>query len=392
MCYAIPGVVVEIRDKLVTIDYFGERKLARNDFCKLAIGDYVLAQGGFIIERVEETKAKAVLSDWKELFNELQETDMRLTSEAKTLYQLANKTRHEHTGNSCCVHGIINFSNYCVKDCLYCGIRNSNDNLIRYRMSVDEIVEASDMAVNKYNFKALVLQSGEDMWYNDEILMDIIDKVRSRCNVLLIMSIGERDLSTYKLLYERGARGILLRFETSKEDLYSSLKPGSNLKKRIELIEELHRMGYLIMTGFLVGLPGQTEEDILRDIHLTNKLHSEMFSFGPFISHKDTPLKDASLPSLDMALTSIARARMLYPDARILVTTALETLDKFEGAKKGLLAGGNSLMIDMTPVKYQKLYSIYPEKKGTESSIEERIEEVTKLLESIGRAPTDLGL
>lgn len=392
MCYAIPGKVVEINDGTVVVEYFGERKKARNEFHQLCPGDYIYAQGGFVVQKIPEREALASLETWQELFFKLKEIDLRLAREPKDLYQIANATRQRHLGNSCCVHGIIEFSNYCRNDCLYCGIRRSNSKLVRYRMDIDEILKSCDYAVNELGFKALVLQSGEDPWYDEEKLLEILRRIKERCAALLVLSIGERPKDTYRKLYDAGARGVLLRFETSNPGLYRKIKPGHELQSRIDLIKELRGIGYLIFSGFLIGLPEQTQEEILNDIELTNSLGSEMFSFGPFIPHPQTPLSDVPRPSLDLVLNTIARARILHPDAKILVTTALETLDKENGAKFGLLSGANSLMINVTPKNYRRLYDIYPDRAGMDTEVIEKIDSVLKLLHSIGRAPTDLGI
>jgi biotin synthase len=393
MCYAIPGKIVALDGKLATVDYYGEKRKAYVDLVPdLTEGDYVYAQGGFVIRKVSAEAATDILKDWKNLFFKLQETDRSLANSAMTLYERANALRQKHQGNSCCVHGILEFSNYCASNCHYCGIRRDNKSLTRFRMSIDEILEAVGYAVNTLGFKALVLQSGEDHWYDDDKLHTIVKKIRERSPVLIFVSIGERKPETYKQLYDAGARGVLLRFETSDDKLFARLKPDSDLKKRVDLIGKLRDMGYLILTGFLVGLPGQTKRDVLESIKLTASLGAEMFSFGPFIPHPQTPLKDASLPSLKSMLNTIADARLMNPDARILVTTALETLDKKDGARQGLMAGANSLMINVTPIKYRKLYDIYPNRAGLEDDVVSRIDSVIKLLYSLGRAPTDLGV
>ncbi len=392
MCYAIPGKVVEINDSIITVDYFGEKRKAKNDFYDLNTGDYIYAQGGFVVQRVSRQEAEEILKTWEELFFKLQETDLRLAREPKDLRQIANALRQKHQGNSCCIHGILEFSNRCRNDCLYCGLRCSNSSLPRYRMDIDEIVTAADFAVKELRFKALVLQSGEDLWYDEEKLIEIVGRIREKSPALLILSIGEREPALYERLYKAGARSVLLRFETSNPALYGKMRPGHNPKERLDLINRLHDIGYLIMTGFLIGLPGQTREDLLEDIRLTGSLGTDMFSFGPFIPHPQTPLANSLSPSIDETLDAIARARIMNPESRILVTTSLETLDKENGLKSGLLSGGNSLMINVTPKKYRRLYDIYPDRAGTDSEIKERIDSIVKLLYSIGRAPTDIGL
>ena len=306
--------------------------------------------------------------------------------------QNANYIRQKHLGNACCVHGIIEFSNYCINDCLYCGIQNANKKLKRYRMSEKEIIDTCDNAVNKLGFKALVLQSGEDNWYTEEKLTGIVSKVREKCACLLILSIGEREPKTYKKLYDLGARAALLRFETSDEKLYAKYRPKHNLNDRLNLIRELGKMGYLIMTGFLIGLPGESEKSIMKDVDLTASLGAEMFSFGPFIAHPDTPLAKSPSGTMEMILNTIAKARIKYPEAKILATTAIEALDRENGIRQALLSGANSLMINLTPAKYQPLYDIYPNRLTSGFDIEKKIESTISLLRSLGRAPADLGL
>jgi len=396
MCYAIPGKITQIDDKIVTLDYFGEQKKARNEFYELGVGEYVYAQGGFVVSKIKEKEALESLDAWKELFSKLKEIDRRLAFDPKDLHQTANATRQKRLGNACCVHGIIEFSNYCTNDCLYCGIQNSNKKLKRYRMTAGEIIVAADNAVNKLGFKALVLQSGEDDWYTEEKLIEIVSGIRKKCACLLILGIGERDPGIYKKLYEIGARAALLRFETADERLYEKFRPKHKLEGRLNLIKKLRDAGYFIMTGFLIGLPGQKEEDILKDIELTASLGADMFSFGPFIAHPETTIVGAGFKPaptsalLELSLNTIARARIMYPEAKILATSALETLDKENGIKRALMAGANSLMINLTPGKYQVLYEIYPGRARTE--IKKKIDDVILLLKSIGRAPADLGL
>lgn len=392
MCYAIPAKVVQKDGPAAIIDYFGERRKVRNDFYQdLAVGEYVLAQGGLIIRKVSPEEARASLKGWRELFLKLKKKDLLLSRKSKNLYQTANAVRQKYLGNSCCVHGIIEFSNYCRSDCLYCGIRKSNSSVSRYRMSVDEIVNACLYSARELKFKALVLQSGEDLWYTEERLLEVVRRVMALEPMLLILSIGERQLGLYKRLYQAGARGALVRFETSNPVLYEKYRPGHTLEGRVKLIKELKRMGYLVFTGFMVGLPDESARDIANNIELTHALDPEMFSFGPFLPHPHTPLKDCARPSLEAVLTAIARCRIAHPESRILVTTALETLDKKSGAKKGFLSGANSLMINLTPKKYQPLYQIYPGRSGIESDARERIDAALRLLTSIGRAPSDLG-
>ena len=260
-------------------------------------------------------------------------------------------------------------------------------------MSVDEIVKRVGYAVEKLGFKALVLQSGEDEYYTDNILVELVKRIRERYGVLLFLSIGERSFECYMRLYEAGAYGALLRFETSNPKLYTVMRPGKKLDDRLGLIRKLIAHGFVVATGFIIGLPGTTEQDLINDILLTKSLKPDMYSFGPLIPHPDTQIgKMKTKPvSLNLALKTIALSRFIDPKAKILVTTALETLDR-DGKRKGLLAGGNSLMINVTPEKFREDYDIYPSKaRDPKLKTQDVIRETLDLLYSLGRAPTDLG-
>ncbi len=255
-------------------------------------------------------------------------------------------------------------------------------------MTIDEIIKAAKEAVNEHGFRALVLQSGEDSWYDDEKLITIVKEIR-KLGVLIFLSLGSRSKETYKKLYEAGARAALLRFETSNKELFSKLRPEKDFEERLELIKYLKELGYVIATGFIVGL-GETDDDIINNILLTKSFGSDMYSFGPLIPTKGTPLEKEGIVDKEKIKKIIAITRFIDKQSKILVTTALETLDK-EAKKEGLLAGANSLMIDITPKEYIQLYSIY-DNRAVGGDLTQNIKEVVELLYSIGRAPTDLGV
>ena len=437
MCYAIPGRIVSISGNTAILDYFGEKRKAgiigmqdtesKTGNPKLETGNYVYAQGGIIVDTISEQEALPVLEAWRERFIELRKIDESLkaggakgelapiigkaengalltfremkkildtddSKELESLFENANRIRSKNIQNACCVHGIIEFSNHCVNECAYCGINESNSKLKRYRMSADEIVDRSVFCVKSLGFKALVIQSGEDPFFTDQMLVDIVKRIRGQCGVLLFVSIGERSFDCYKSLYEAGAYGALVRFETSNPKLYTLMRPGKKLEHRLALIRRLKAHGFILATGFIIGLPGQAQQDLINDILLTKSLKPDMFSFGPLIPHPCTLLANAEKVTMDYALKIIALSRIVAPGSHILVTTALETLDP-DGKRKGLLAGANSLMINATPEKYRENYDIYPSKtrdSGLETT--EVIQETLSLLYSLGRAPTDLGL
>ncbi|MFH1786820.1 MAG: [FeFe] hydrogenase H-cluster radical SAM maturase HydE [archaeon] len=429
MCYAIPGRVAAISGQNADVEYFGEIRKARADLIMPKVGEYVYAQGGFIVGKIPGDEALEILKEWRELFFQLKGADeaqaevhdikvsgefrriinrasqtpdlgladgLRLMetsdkNELRLLYETANQVRHRALGNACCVHGIIEFSNYCKQNCQYCGLRAGNKELKRYRMEPDEIIAAAEKASTELGFKAFVLQSGEDDYYSDEDLARVVREVWKRCSALIFVSFGDRPAESYRKFYDAGARACLMRFETSNPKLYAKLHPGEKLEDKVKLIREIGKMGYLIATGGLIGLPGQTEDDLVNDIALTKELGTEMYSFGPFIPHPDTPLGKEAQPPLELAMKALAVSRLMQPDAKILVTTAVETLGR-EGKEKGLKSGGNSLMVNVTPKKYKMLYSIYPDKAGSGSEAADSVDETVALLKRLGRAPTDLGL
>lgn len=333
MCYAIPGKIESINDKMVVVSYFGEKKKARNEIAGLSIGDYIYAQGGYVITKVSKQEAEGSLLGWKDLFFSLKETDYNLAhfspeealgdkrflriirevnqgkdilqdelkyllqlsgkEELDILFRAANSLRQKYHGNACCVHGIIEISNDCRSYCYYCGISSHNQQLKRYRMNKHEIIAVVAQAVNKYGFKALVLQSGEGAYSIDE-LEDIIKEIKRDFAVLIFISFGNIGEQGLLKLYQAGARGLLMRFESSNPRLYAQLHPGPSLEDRLVQINYAYKLGYLIITGALIGLPGQTDDDIINDIFLARKLNAEMFSFGPFICHSDTSIRGFS--------------------------------------------------------------------------------------------------
>ncbi|HNV86277.1 MAG TPA: radical SAM protein [Candidatus Omnitrophota bacterium] len=432
MCYAIPGRVKSVRDKTVLVDYFGEEKKAYNEIDGLSAGDYIYAQGGYVIEKIPAPEAEAILSVWKETFFELQEVDVllsRVDLEAKGIdprvgrildraangrkpskdevlellnhedtgsltlfFKIANFLRQKNLKNSCCVHGILEISNYCSESCAYCGISSHHRGLSRYRMSPEEIVSAACEAVGKYGFKALVLQSGEDAGYRVEELAGVIRTIKEKTPALIFVSFGEVGIQGLEKLYQAGARGLLMRFETSNPELYGRFHPGAKLETRLEHLRKAYEMGYMIITGGLIGLPGQTRKDLADDISLTRDLRAEMYSFGPFLPHPETPLGEVLPVGETEVLKVLAASRLIDPlEAKILVTTAFETLSS-EARRKGLLAGANSVMMNITPVEYRRQYAIYPNRAWENDLIEKQIEETISLLRSLGRAPTDLSV
>ena len=222
-------------------------------------------------------------------------------------------------------------------------------------------------------------------------MLDLIKKIREKFPILIFLSMGEVEEDFYRKAYEAGAKAVLFRFETSDAKLYSKLHPQSSLDKRIKYLKLFKDIGYLIATGSLIGLPDQTRESIIDDFMLAKELGTDMYSFGPFIPHPQTPLSDNKSPSVEYVLKALAILRFIDPYGKILVTSALETLSP-DARREGLLGGANSVMLNITPKDVRKLYDIYPDRPAIDTSIEDQIEETLALLKSIGRAPTDLGI
>lgn len=300
----------------------------------------------------------------------------------ETLYAEANVLRKQVIEDFVCIHGIIEFSNYCKNNCLYCGIRRDNKALKRYRMTKDEIAETAKKAVEDEGYKLLVLQSGEDDNYSDEMLIDIIETIKKSVRVFIFISVGERSAEFYKKALKAGASGSLIRFETSNSKLYAKLRPGHCLQTRVSSIKYQVSRGYYVASGSMVGLPGQTVSDIADDLLMIKKLGVPMISAGPWLPASGTPLAENTKSEIlnpkqilnskfkirnpneqiELFLKYIAIARFMMPKIKIPVTTALETLDPENGRHRGLLAGANALMFNLTPEKYAGKYSIYDNK------------------------------
>jgi biotin synthase len=426
MCYAIPAKLIEINGQAGIVDYFGEKRKILVDMDDVKVGDYVYAQGGVLVRKIPQKEAQGILEHWQDIFFELKKTDEVLSKidqsklspnalavlqkvnlrksltkaemlslftlqdkqELKVLYEIANNVRQREHGNSSCVHGIIEFSNYCGNNCHYCGIRNDGE-IERYRMNVDEIIAAAKEAVDQHGFKALVLQSGEDFWYDDEKLETIVREIR-KMGVLVFVSLGLRTKETYQKLYDAGARAVLLRFETSNKNIFAKLRPGTALDDRVQLINDLKNIGYVIATGFILGFPGETHEDIVNNILLSKYFTPDMYSFGPLIPTVGTPLAKTPKVTKELILKTIAITRLADGNSNILLTSAMETLGQ-DIKREALLAGVNSLMINITPNKQKNLYKIYDGKSDIDKEIKQNIQEKVNLLYELGRAPTDIG-
>ena len=275
------------------------------------------------------------------------------------LFKAADEVRKKYLGDEVHLRGLIEFTNICKRNCMYCGLRRDNKNLNRYRLSHEEIIDFAKKAVS-YGYKTLVLQGGEDDYYTVERLVPIVKDLKA-LGVALTLSIGERPFEEYEALKKAGADRFLLRIETTDRELYEKLDPGMSHENRIQCLKNLRKLGYEVGSGCLVGLPGQKIESLSDDILFFEELDVDMNGIGPFIPNEDTPLKDAEGGQFELALKVMAIVRLLLPDINIPATTAMETLNK-QGRVIALQCGANVVMPNVTEGEYRKLYALYPGK------------------------------
>lgn len=285
--------------------------------------------------------------------------ELLTTAPADELYRQADRVRHDAVGNEVQLRGLIEFSNICRNDCMYCGIRRSNGKVKRYRLDDDELVETARRAA-QLGFQTIVLQSGEDLHFDQARMCRIIERIK-RLDVALTLSIGERDYGDYKAFRDAGADRYLLRIETTDRELYHRLNPGMSWQRRHECLLMIRELGYELGSGIMVGQPGQTTASIADDLFYLKDIGIDMAGIGPFIPHPDTPLASEQGGTLEQALRTMAVMRLLMPDINIPATTAMESLHP-QGRLKALQAGANVVMPNVTHGEYRQLYELYPGK------------------------------
>lgn len=281
---------------------------------------------------------------------------------AADLAARAAAVRDERYGKAVYTRGLIEFTNYCKNDCLYCGIRCSNASARRYRLSKEEILACCDQGY-ELGFRTFVLQGGEDPHYTDARMADIVSAIAERYpDCAITLSLGERSAESYRLLYEAGARRYLLRHETADADHYRLLHPDSmSLEHRKECLFALRDIGYQVGSGFMVGSPGQTAACLAQDMAFLHELRPHMVGIGPFVPHKDTPFAHEPAGTLELTLFMLSALRLMLPDALLPATTALGTIAP-DGRERGILAGANVVMPNLSPVAHRKDYSLYDNK------------------------------
>ena len=274
------------------------------------------------------------------------------------LVEKAHETRMKTYGNIVYMRGLIEFTNICKKNCIYCGIRRENKQADRYRLTLEDILECVEIG-DRLGYKTYVLQGGEDDYFTDERMIEIIRAIKDKFpNNAITLSLGERSYESYKKMYEAGADRYLLRHETATKELYESLHPGASFEERRECLRNLKEIGYQVGAGFMVGLPNQKNSDLVNDLLFVKEFEPHMCGIGPFIPHKDTPLKEEKGGTLEMTTTMLALIRLLLPNVLLPSTTALGSIDPV-GREKGLKAGGNVVMPNLSPTSVREKYSLY---------------------------------
>lgn len=300
------------------------------------------------------------------------------------LAERAVQVREKIYGKDVYIRGLIEFTNYCKNDCYYCGIRKSNANADRYRMTDDQILECCKIGY-RLGFRTFVLQGGEDGYYTDDRLVSLIKKIKSLYpDCALTLSIGEKSYESYKAYFEAGADRYLLRHETADFTHYGKMHPGNlSLLNRIQCLYYLKEIGYQVGCGFMVGSPFQTTESITEDLKFIKKLNPHMVGIGPFVPHKDTPFKDFGQGSLQLTLRLLSIIRLMLPNALLPATTALGTIHPL-GREKGILSGANVVMPNLSPVENRRKYTLYDNKICMGDEAAECILCMKRRMESIG--------
>ena len=322
-----------------------------------------------IYTNIDHYNEKVLIMDYHELIKKAEQTHklagreivalLKNTEYQEELAQAADRVRQSFVGDEVHLRGLIEFSNICKQNCLYCGLRRDNKKVERYRLSEDEILDFAAKA-KSYGYKTVVMQSGEDMHFSVEILSRVLRKIKEM-DLAITLSIGEKTYEEYKAYKEAGADRYLIRIETTDKALYEALNPGMSFENRLRCLSDLKRLGYEVGTGSLVGLPNQTIESLAQDLLFFQEIDADMIGIGPFIPNGDTPLHNAKGGSFPLARSFVALLRLLLPEANIPATTAMETLDR-NARIIALQSGANVVMPNVTEGDYRRKYALYPGK------------------------------
>ena len=329
---------------------------------------------------IDKLSQKSILSKEEWIF-------LLSNRDSETVAYACEKAREislQHYGNKVFARGLIEFSNFCKNNCFYCGIRAGNKKVVRYRLSKEEILACCKTG-KELGFKTFVLQSGEDKFYTDKKLVEIIAAIKEQYpDIALTLSFGERHYDSYFAFKEAGANRYLLRHETANHEHYSRLHP-KNLSdtRRKQCLVDLKHIGFQTGTGFMVGSPFQTVENLAEDMLFIADFQPEMLGIGPFIPHKDTPFADFPAGSVTLTLYLLAISRLLLPTVLLPATTALGTLDP-QGREKAVLAGANVVMPNLSPSYVREQYMLYNNKIATGLEAAEGLKMLEESMAKIG--------
>ncbi len=346
------------------------------------------------IKFTEENVLKKIIDKLKETRNLEDGEFLELLTAPPDEYltKSADEVRRSVYKNHVYIRGLIEISNYCKNNCYYCGIRRDNKCVARYRLTKADILACCEEGY-KLGFRTFVMQGGEDSHFSDDEMCSIISEIKALypdCAVTL--SLGERSFESYKALYDAGADRYLLRHEAASPELYKKLHPENmSLENRKECLFNLKKIGFQTGSGFMVGAPFQTSEDILADLRFLQELEPQMIGIGPFITHKDTPFANQKSGTLELTLKLISILRLMFPNVLLPATTALGTIAE-GGRELGILAGANVVMPNLSPSDTRALYSLYDNKLHSGSESAQALEELKSRFAKIGfEIPTTRG-
>lgn len=301
------------------------------------------------------------------------------------LFKTADEIRQKYHGDGVHLRGLIEFSNYCSRSCYYCGLRKENIVPERYRLSQKEIISAA-LTAEELGYGTVVLQSGEDNYFTQEIIAEIVQAIKEKTDLAITLSLGERTKEDYQVWRQAGADRYLLRFETSDSELYHQLHPAGSFQNRIDNLYWLQESGYQLGSGSLIGLPGQTIQSLASDLRLYKELDLDMVGLGPFLMNPNTPLAESQNGSFELTLKMLALTRIILPKAHLPATTALGTIDS-KGREKALENGANVMMPNVTPREYRANYQLYPDKICIDESPVDCSQCIPARLKTIERFP-----
>ena len=335
------------------------------------------SEGISLIDKLEQTRA-LTRTEWAALIHG------RTPVISEYLFARARKARIRYYGKDIYIRGLIEFTNYCRNDCYYCGIRKSNKNAVRYRLTKDQILSCCENGY-RLGFRTFVLQGGEDGWFTEDRMTDIVSGIRQRFpDCAITLSIGELPRESYRWFFEAGADRYLLRHETYDSAHYSRLHPASlSASHRQKCLWDLKELGYQVGTGFMVGSPYQTAENLADDMLFLKELNPQMVGIGPFIPHHDTPFAGQPAGTLELTVFMLGLIRLMLPKVLLPATTALGTIAE-DGREQGILAGANVVMPNLSPAQVRENYLLYDNKLCTGDEAAESLKSLDARFHAIG--------